>query len=224
MAVHYQRSSGRHRSAVRQTPRASSRIRASAASRRSALALRQSLTVVFAFTAAAAFVLVNLVSPYSTDMASAAYSTTVYGNDGGQGVTTSGEYTVSANGETYVSDKKAGVTVNGVSFNLPQVVPDPGSAQAIAHDMVLGRGWDENEFSCLVDLWNHESGWRVNAGNPVSGAYGIPQALPGTKMAAIADDWATNPATQIIWGLNYVSGRYGTPCGALAGWQSKGWY
>ncbi|MCY7287980.1 MAG: G5 domain-containing protein, partial [Cryobacterium sp.] len=73
-------------------------------------------------------------------------------------------------------------------------------------------------------LWNKESGWRVNAENSSSGAYGIPQALPGSKMATAGDDWQTNPATQIQWGLGYISGRYGTPCGAWAHSSDVGWY
>lgn len=98
-----------------------------------------------------------------------------------------------------------------------------GSPQDIAHAMVLDRGWGEDQFSCLVSLWNRESGWRVNASNP-SGAYGIPQAMPGSKMAAFGSDWQTNPATQIAWGLSYIAGSYGTPCGAWASSQSRGWY
>lgn len=102
------------------------------------------------------------------------------------------------------------------------VVP-AGTAQQIAHDKVLARGWGEDQFSCLVTLWNRESGWRTNAANP-SGAYGIPQALPGSKMASAGADWQTNPATQIEWGLGYIAGRYGTPCGALGHSNSVGWY
>lgn len=101
--------------------------------------------------------------------------------------------------------------------------PDPGSAQAIAHEMVLARGWGEDHYSCLVALWNRESHWNVYAYNP-SGAYGIPQALPGGKMASAGADWQTNPTTQITWGLGYITGRYGTPCGAWAASQAKGWY
>ncbi|WP_284293541.1 ubiquitin-like domain-containing protein [Luteimicrobium album] len=103
------------------------------------------------------------------------------------------------------------------------VVVSPGSAQAIAKAMVADRGWDSSQFSCLVSLWNRESGWRVNAANP-SGAYGIPQALPGSKMASAGSDWRTNAKTQITWGLSYIAGRYGTPCGAWAHSQASGWY
>lgn len=103
-------------------------------------------------------------------------------------------------------------------------VPDPGTAQAIAYEMVLARGWGQGEFDCLVALWNRESHWNVYAHNPSSGAYGIPQALPGDKMASAGADWATNPATQITWGLGYIAARYSTPCGAWASSQQRGWY
>ncbi|MGN8552712.1 UNVERIFIED_CONTAM: lytic transglycosylase domain-containing protein [Microbacterium sp. SLM126] len=106
----------------------------------------------------------------------------------------------------------------------PFVTPDPGSAQAIAYQMVMARGWGDSEFACLVALWNKESGWRVNAYNASSGAYGIPQALPGNKMGSAGADWETNPATQISWGLGYIGGRYGTPCGAWSHSQNVGWY
>ncbi len=106
----------------------------------------------------------------------------------------------------------------------PFVTPDPGSAQAIAYEMVLARGWGDDQFACLVALWNKESGWRVNALNRSSGAYGIPQSLPGNKMASAGADWETSAATQITWGLGYISGRYGTPCGAWGHSQRVGWY
>ena len=118
------------------------------------------------------------------------------------------------------------VTTTGTKVTTtaaPAASVTPGSAQAIAYDMVIARGWDDSQFNCLVSLWNRESGWRTNAANP-SGAYGIPQALPGSKMASAGADWQTNPATQITWGLGYISGRYGTPCGAWSAFQSKGWY
>lgn len=110
------------------------------------------------------------------------------------------------------------------SWSPPFISPDPGTAQAIAYQMVLGRGWNDAEFGCLVALWNRESGWRVNAYNAGSGAYGIPQALPGSKMGSVGADWESNPATQITWGLNYIQGRYGSPCGAWGHSQSAGWY
>ncbi|MRG60058.1 lytic transglycosylase domain-containing protein [Agromyces sp. CFH 90414] len=101
---------------------------------------------------------------------------------------------------------------------------NPSEAQAIARDMIAARyGWGEDQFGCLVAVWSYESGWRVNASNP-SGAYGIPQALPGSKMSSHGADWQTNAATQISWGIDYIAGRYGNPCGAWAHIQSVGWY
>ncbi len=97
-----------------------------------------------------------------------------------------------------------------------------GSPRAIARDQLAARGWSD-QFGCLDNLWTRESGWRTTAANS-SGAYGIPQALPGSKMASAGADWRTNPATQIRWGLGYISSRYGDPCGAWASFQSKGWY
>ncbi|HWK19436.1 MAG TPA: lytic transglycosylase domain-containing protein [Microbacteriaceae bacterium] len=103
-------------------------------------------------------------------------------------------------------------------------VPDPGTAQAIGYEMVKARGWDDNEWSCLSALWTRESNWNVYSHNTSSGAYGIPQALPGEKMASAGADWATNPATQISWGLSYITSRYGTPCGAWQHSEERGWY
>ncbi|RKS76846.1 hypothetical protein BZB76_2212 [Actinomadura pelletieri DSM 43383] len=85
------------------------------------------------------------------------------------------------------------------------------------------KGWG-NCWSSLLTLWNHESGWNERAENPSSGAYGIPQALPGTKMASAGADWRTSSPTQIAWGLGYIKARYKTPCGAWAFWQSHNWY
>jgi hypothetical protein len=90
--------------------------------------------------------------------------------------------------------------------------------------MLQARGMGDDQFACLVALWNRESHWNVYAGNPVSGAYGIPQALPGSKMASAGPNWQSDAATQITWGLGYITGRYGTPCGAWAHSQSSGWY
>jgi uncharacterized protein YabE (DUF348 family) len=99
-----------------------------------------------------------------------------------------------------------------------------GEAQQIAKQLVTARGWDGTQFGCLVKLWDRESHWNVHAGNPVTGAYGIPQALPGSKMATAGPDWQNNATTQIKWGLGYIAGRYGTPCGAWAHSEATGWY
>lgn len=107
----------------------------------------------------------------------------------------------------------------------PSIVKvSPGTAQALGKQMAAERGWGDDQFACLLTLWNHESGWRVNAENRSSGAYGIPQALPGSKMASVGADWRTNPATQITWGLNYIRSRYGDPCGAWGHFTDRGWY
>ncbi|MFB7892457.1 lytic transglycosylase domain-containing protein [Microbacterium sp. NPDC056044] len=100
----------------------------------------------------------------------------------------------------------------------------PADAQATARAMLGNYGWGDDQFGCLVSLWNKESGWNYQAYNRGSGAYGIPQALPGSKMGSAGADWQTNPATQIAWGLGYISGRYGNPCGAWSHSQSTGWY
>jgi hypothetical protein len=94
----------------------------------------------------------------------------------------------------------------------------------IARALLSDFGFGSEQFSCLDSLYMSESGWRVNADNPYSSAYGIPQALPGSKMASAGADWATNPETQIRWGLGYIQGRYGTPCGAWSFKSSHGWY
>ncbi|HVK27285.1 MAG TPA: lytic transglycosylase domain-containing protein [Nocardioides sp.] len=94
----------------------------------------------------------------------------------------------------------------------------------IARALLSEFGFSSDQFSCLDSLWTRESGWRVNADNPSSSAYGIPQALPGSKMSSAGADWATNPATQIRWGLGYIQSRYGSPCGAWGHSESHGWY
>lgn len=106
---------------------------------------------------------------------------------------------------------------------LPFAKPAYNKAFARSY-MSKTYGWCGNQFVCLVTLWNHESGWRVDAHNRSSGAHGIPQSLPGNKMASAGPNWYTNPHTQIKWGLKYIKARYGTPCSALSSWNHKGWY
>ncbi|URM89825.1 lytic transglycosylase domain-containing protein [Streptomyces sp. MRC013] len=91
--------------------------------------------------------------------------------------------------------------------------------QAIARQMV-----PSGQFQCFSNIVDHESSWNYRAQNPSSGAYGLVQALPGSKMASAGADWRTNPATQIKWGLNYMNDRYGSPCGAWSFWQANHWY
>lgn len=116
--------------------------------------------------------------------------------------------------------------VQSLASSSPQVAGgSPSSNRALGADMAAARGWTGGEWSCLDALWSHESGWRHDVWNKQgSGAYGIPQALPGSKMASHGADWQTNPATQIAWGLDYIAGRYSTPCGARAHSLRVGWY
>ena len=90
--------------------------------------------------------------------------------------------------------------------------------------LVADSGWSAEQFNCLDSLWTKESGWRWSAANGSSGAYGIPQALPGSKMGSVGSDWNTNPVTQITWGLHYISSRYGTPCSAWSHSRAMNWY
>jgi hypothetical protein len=85
-------------------------------------------------------------------------------------------------------------------------------------------GFATGQMPALDNLWERESGWNHLASNPSSGAYGIPQALPGSKMGSVASDWRTNPATQIKWGLGYIKDRYGSPAAAWAFFQANNWY
>jgi hypothetical protein len=80
-------------------------------------------------------------------------------------------------------------------------------------------GWDSSQFTCLDEIWTRESNWNPHAQNPYSGAYGIPQALPASKMASAGSDYVTNATTQIMWGLGYIKARYGSPCSAWSYWQ-----
>jgi hypothetical protein len=99
-----------------------------------------------------------------------------------------------------------------------------GSPRQIAQAMLGSFGWSSSQFSCLDPLWEHESRWSVTAANPGSGAYGIAQALPGSRMASAGPDWQTSAATQIRWGLQYIKDTYGSPCAAWSHSQATGWY
>ncbi|MDN4615043.1 lytic transglycosylase domain-containing protein [Leifsonia sp. F6_8S_P_1B] len=208
----------------------------------------------FAFTAAVGFALVNVVDPYSGSAATPAYAealpqlptTSRFGDAPVQSLTAPGSYTSTVTREELTvkpkptptptptptkapvaeesSDDSSGDSGGSVAAAPPAGTPDPGSAKAIAYEMLQARGMGDDEYSCLVSLWNRESGWNVYASNSSSGAYGIPQALPGSKMASAGPDWQSNAATQITWGLGYITGRYGTPCGAWSHSESSGWY
>ncbi|GAA2754333.1 hypothetical protein GCM10009869_33920 [Amnibacterium kyonggiense] len=112
-----------------------------------------------------------------------------------------------------------GATSGGTGLGGIAAGPDslsPAGAQAYAQSRLGAYGWGGGQMSCLISLWNIESGWRWNAYNASSGAYGIPQSLPGSKMATEGGDWTTSSKTQIEWGLGYIQARYSTPCGAYA--------
>ena len=94
----------------------------------------------------------------------------------------------------------------------------------IARALMGDFGFSQDQFSCLDSLWIRESNWNPLAHNPSSGAHGIPQSLPGSKMASVGADWYDNPVTQIKWGLGYIRDRYGSPCSAWGHSQATGWY
>jgi hypothetical protein len=119
----------------------------------------------------------------------------------------------------------ASTTSTGGLVSVPTAPPDPTAAQQIAINMMPSFGFAAPgpEYNCLYRLWQQESNWSYDAENP-SGAYGIPQALPGSKMGSAGSDWQTNPATQIRWGLGYIKGQYGSPCQAWAYEEANGYY
>ena len=172
---------------------------------------------IYAFVLAFAIVVVMVVDPYTGAFADAN--------------TAPSHWELTASQQLLTADGDAAGTITRDAFGVrsPQKpvavagIPSPGSAQAIAKAMLAAQGMGDDQFNCLVPLWNRESHWTVTAANP-NGAYGIPQALPGSKMASAGPDWQTNATTQITWGLGYIKGRYGTPCGAWAHSQATGWY
>jgi resuscitation-promoting factor RpfB len=111
----------------------------------------------------------------------------------------------------------------GTAAEPTAAAPNPGTAQSIAYNMLASFGFSTSQFGCLQDIWQRESGWSYDAENP-SGAYGIPQSLPASKMASAGSDYLTNPATQIKWGLGYIKDLYGSPCGAWSHEEATGWY
>ena len=127
-------------------------------------------------------------------------------------------------------EKKAQSSSGGSGATVPFTGPIPASCDEFSGNratgcaLMLSAGFGIDQFPCLDKLWKKESGWNHKASNNSSGAYGIPQALPGSKMASKGSDWRTNPATQIKWGLGYIEGRYGSPCKAWSHSQSVGWY
>jgi hypothetical protein len=120
--------------------------------------------------------------------------------------------------------KEAALSVDGIKAMTGQKNLSDADPRDIARALLAEFGFSPDQFDCLDSLWTRESGWNVYADNPTSTAYGIPQALPGSKMISEGADWETNPVTQIRWGLGYIQDRYGSPCGAWAKSESSGWY
>lgn len=171
------------------------------------------------FILTSAFLLVSIVDPYAATMASA-QTNDRFGVAEEQFFEdfASSQITVQRGGYEVVSGSAAAIFVEMAA------IPDAGSIKAYAFEAGARRGWGMDQYSCLVKLWNRESHWNPLAHNKNSGAYGIPQALPGIKMASAGEDWMTNPKTQIDWGLGYIAGRYNAPCGALAHSNNFNWY
>ena len=126
-----------------------------------------------------------------------------------------------ASGAIFSSDL---ALVSSVSRQV-ELARTPLGAKKVAKSILLNEyGFSEKEYKCLNSLWTKESNWNYKARNKNSGAHGIPQALPATKMNVVSTDWRTNPVTQIRWGLRYISIRYETPCKALAKHKRSNWY
>lgn len=102
--------------------------------------------------------------------------------------------------------------------------PSTGGNRRIGKALAAEHGWTGRQWDCLNNLWTKESGWSTSSSNSSGTAWGIPQALPGSKMRSAGKDWRTNPATQIKWGIGYIDNRYGSACKAWAHWQSHNWY
>ncbi|MFC7494454.1 MULTISPECIES: lytic transglycosylase domain-containing protein [unclassified Nocardioides] len=120
--------------------------------------------------------------------------------------------------------KVSALSVDSGPARTASVSVSDGDPRDIAAALMPSFGFSSDQFGCLDSLWTRESNWDPAAHNPSSGAHGIPQALPGSKMATAGSDWESNPVTQITWGLGYIQDRYGSPCGAWAHSESNGWY
>lgn len=182
---------------------------------------RRAFHPAIGFFFAVGLVAVTVVDPYAGNL-TAAYANEFSGNVlGGQQLDPITEATVSfARGGFNII---AGTTFQQI-YVADAGTPDPGTSKAFAFSLAKQLAWGQDQYSCLVKLWTRESQWSVTASNGQSGAYGIPQALPGSKMASEGTDWATNPETQIRWGVKYIAGRYKTPCTALVHSNNLGWY
>ncbi|NBR64464.1 MAG: lytic transglycosylase domain-containing protein [Micrococcales bacterium] len=183
--------------------------------------VRSLILNLLAFGFASSYVLVTVVDPYGGALASAYAFDSFYSDEDAQSYGYSSQQKISfARGgwEVVTGDEAAAIYVANAA------PPESGTIKEFAFTLVMSNNWGRDQYSCLVALWDRESNWRFNAYNSGSGAYGIPQALPGAKMAEMGADWQTNPETQIRWGVNYIKHRYGAPCGAMAHSNKFRWY
>ncbi len=173
-------------------------------------------------------------TPSSNSSTGSSNSSNSSSNSSGSSSSSSGSSSSSNSGSSSNSSSSSSSSASSSSSSISSSSSSSSSsstwhataaqAQAYAKALVYQYGWSDSDWSALVWLWNRESGWRWNAENKSSGAYGIPQSLPGSKMATVGSDWKDNAATQIVWGLNYIKGRYGTPSVAKQHSVSYGWY
>ncbi|MDR0837820.1 MAG: G5 domain-containing protein [Propionibacteriaceae bacterium] len=158
---------------------------------------------------------------YTTDLAPGEWRVVV---DGVAGEVVVKTVTVWVDGKIESQEDFTEVLSEPVNELVEVGVGSGGSAQIAAFNQLREWGWGDDQFVCLVDLWQRESNWDATAENPDSGAYGIPQAYPAERMASFGDDWAWNAETQIAWGLDYIADRYGSPCAAWWFWVDNNWY
>lgn len=184
----------------------------------SPLRVRRRVLSVLAALVCVGIALVSVTDPYAGATAAPYYRQPVLaGHQAVQRFAIAGGYAlVSIHRDGYTTE----VVGSGGSAAPSGPVAPASVAQAYAAGLVASRGWAASEFGCLVSLWNRESGWNAHAANP-SGAYGIPQALPGSKMGS---GWQDDYRVQIRWGIGYIAARYGSPCGAWAHSNAYGWY
>jgi hypothetical protein len=181
------------------------------------------LANLIAFSFAAGYVLVTVIDPYGGALTSAYAYNQTYSNTSGP------DQIYGFESQQKISFKRGGwdiVTGDEAAaiFVANAEEPETGSIKEFALSLVSDYSWGRDQYSCLVALWERESNWRWDAINKDSGAYGIPQALPGLKMSEMGADWLTNAETQVSWGVNYIKHRYGAPCGAMAHSNKFNWY
>ena len=178
---------------------------------------------VIAITCIASYAMVTVIDPYGGALTSAYAYNSSYSDIGEDnqiyGFKSQQKISFERGGWAIVTgDEAAAIYVANAA------TPETGSIKEFAYSLVNKNNWGRDQYSCLVALWERESNWRWDAMNKSSGAYGIPQSLPGRKMAEMGADWATNPETQVRWGISYIKSRYGAPCGAMAHSNKFNWY